>query len=92
MGSREGLEAGSACRVTYRGTLADGSEREIRLRIAAEQATMADAWARLSALYGAVDPRSMEIEIREAGWPNGGGREIYRGYRRSDAVLHLAEV
>jgi hypothetical protein len=92
MGPRSGIETGSACLVTYRGTVADGSEREIRLRIAAEMATMADAWARLSARYGTVDPRSMEIEIREADWPNGGGREIYRGYRGFDARLHLAEV
>lgn len=54
------------CLVTYRGTLADGSEGALRLEIAEAAATMADAWARLSDRFGPVDPRSIEIEIRYA--------------------------
>jgi hypothetical protein len=59
--------AGSAvCAVTYRGTIASGEEAEIRLTLDPAAATLADAWARLSARYGRVDPRSIEIELREA--------------------------
>ena len=51
--------------VVYRGTAEDGTEAELRLLTAAEGATMVDAWTRLSARFGPVDPRSIEIEIRE---------------------------
>ena len=57
-------ERARRCLVTYRGTLADGSEGEIRLEIAAAAATLADGWERLCARFGTVDPRSIEIEIR----------------------------
>jgi hypothetical protein len=30
-----------------------------------EAATLADAWAKFTSLYGEVDPYSIEIEIRE---------------------------
>ena len=64
----------ASCFVTYRGTAADGTEAEVRLRIAAEAATLADAWSRLAARHGPVDPESIEIEIRERpgpGWERG---------------------
>jgi hypothetical protein len=51
--------------VVYRGTLADGAEGEIRLRMRPERATLRDAWARLVARYGDVDPLTVEIEIRD---------------------------
>ena len=60
----------ATCAVIYRGTAANGREAEIRLRIDPGSATLADAWARLSALYGRVDPTSIEIEIREAPEPD----------------------
>lgn len=52
--------------VTYRANRSGGGEAELRLALAPEAATVADAWARLSAAYGDVDPTSLEIEIREA--------------------------
>jgi hypothetical protein len=55
----------AAFAVVYRATVADGREAELRLRTDPESATLADAWARLSACYGQVDPRSIEIELRE---------------------------
>jgi hypothetical protein len=58
---------GPLCAVVYRGTLADGREGEIRLTMAAEAATLSDGWKRLEARFGVVDPRTVEIEIREVG-------------------------
>jgi hypothetical protein len=52
--------------VTYRATLAGGRTAEIRLRTTFAAATLADAWRRLSALHDGVDPRSIEIELRES--------------------------
>jgi hypothetical protein len=51
--------------VTYRCTLASGREAAIGLRLRPEAATLSDAWLRLTARFGAVDPRTIEIEIRE---------------------------
>ncbi len=51
--------------ITYRANVADGGELVVRLQRAPEAATLADAWARLVAFDPAVDPRSIEIEIRE---------------------------
>ena len=53
------------CAVVYRATVAGRREGVIRLRTSADAATLADAWTRLSARYGRVDPASIEIEIRE---------------------------
>ncbi|MBA3324118.1 MAG: hypothetical protein H0T41_02165 [Rhodobacteraceae bacterium] len=50
----------------YRASIAGGGEAEIRLSIAPEAATVADAWARLTAAYDDLDPTSLEIEIRQA--------------------------
>ena len=36
----------------------------MQLAIAPERATLADAWMRLTEAFGAVDPRTIEIEIR----------------------------
>jgi hypothetical protein len=55
----------ATCAVTYRATMPNGEEAEIRLALDPSAATLADAWARLSARYGRVDPRSIEIELRE---------------------------
>jgi hypothetical protein len=51
--------------VTYRATLTDGREADLRLAMPSEAATVVDAWRRLSAVYGAVDPTSLEIEVRQ---------------------------
>ena len=51
--------------VTYRCTLPSGREGAISLRLRPEAATLADAWLRLTARFGDVDPRMIEIEIRE---------------------------
>ncbi len=51
--------------VTYRADHVDGGEVSLRLRLPADAATAADGWARLTAAHGPVDPRSIEIEIRE---------------------------
>ena len=51
--------------VTYRCTLPSGRDRAISLRLRPEAATIADAWLRLTTRFGEVDPRTIEIEIRE---------------------------
>jgi hypothetical protein len=51
--------------VTYRCTLPSGREGVISLRLRPEAATLADAWLRLTTRFGDVDPRTIEIEIRE---------------------------
>jgi hypothetical protein len=50
--------------VTYR---ASDGDRDVAMLLAIdpERATLADAWERLTAAFGAVDPSSIEIEIRE---------------------------
>jgi hypothetical protein len=40
-------------------------EASIEASMTPEAATLADAWARFTSLYGEVDPYSLEIEIRE---------------------------
>ena len=50
--------------VTYRASIEGGREVELHVSLAPSSATVADAWARLSAAYSAVDPRSLEIEVR----------------------------
>jgi hypothetical protein len=55
-----------ACaRVIYRATVSGGMEASIEASMIPEAATLADAWARLTSLYGEVNPYSLEIEIRE---------------------------
>jgi len=56
---------GAACAVTYRATDARGEEAEIRLHLEPAAATLADAWDRLTARFGPIDPRTIEIELRE---------------------------
>ena len=51
--------------VTYRCTLPSGREGALVLRLRPEAATLADAWLRLTARFGQLDPRMIEIEIRE---------------------------
>jgi hypothetical protein len=55
--------------VTYRGTSIGGKQAEVRLKSTYAAATLADAWGRLSELFEDVDPRSIEIEIRECRCP-----------------------
>jgi hypothetical protein len=55
----------ATCAVIYRGTVAGGGEGVVELLAKADAATLADAWTRLSARYGPVDPASIEIEVRE---------------------------
>jgi hypothetical protein len=64
MADRGNGHAGT-CAVIYRGTVPGGGEGAIELFAAADAATLADAWSRLSARFGPVDPRTIEIEIRE---------------------------
>ncbi len=52
-------------RVTYRAVLADGREGDLRLVMPSKAATVVDARRRLSAVYGAVDPTSLEVEVRQ---------------------------
>jgi hypothetical protein len=52
--------------ITYRANVIDGREVVVRSQRAPDTATLADAWARLTALDPGVDPMSIEIEIREA--------------------------
>ena len=51
--------------VTYRCTLPTGREGALSLRLRPEAATLSDAWLRLTARFGELDPRMIEIEIRE---------------------------
>jgi hypothetical protein len=53
------------CAIVYRATIAGGREAEVRLSLDPAAATLADAFARLSARFQGVDPRSIEIELRE---------------------------
>jgi hypothetical protein len=53
------------CAVTYRGTASNGEMAEIRLYRDPAAATLADAWQRLCTRYGWIDPRTIEIELRE---------------------------
>jgi hypothetical protein len=62
-------DAATTYDVTYRATVAGGAQAEIRLRTTFARATLADAWGRLTALYRDVDPRSIEIELRERARP-----------------------
>ena len=50
--------------VTYRATDGD-RDLAMLLAIDPERATLADAWERLTAAFGAIDPSSIEIEIRQ---------------------------
>ena len=49
--------------VTYR---ASDGDRDLAMLLAIdpERATLADAWERLTAAFGEIDPESIEIEIR----------------------------
>jgi hypothetical protein len=51
--------------VTYRAAAAGGGDAAVRFVADPAQATMGDAWSRLSALYPGIDPMSLEIELRE---------------------------
>jgi hypothetical protein len=50
--------------ITYRGSRPCGAEVELHLVIDPNFATVARAWAALSAIHPDIDPRSIEIEIR----------------------------
>lgn len=52
--------------VTYRASGRDGRDVELRLALEPDAATVQDAWSRLSAAFGAVDPRSLEIVVRRS--------------------------
>ena len=52
------LGTGKACAVTYRAIDANGEDVEMQLCLEPSAATLADAWERLSALYGRIDPRT----------------------------------
>jgi hypothetical protein len=58
---------GPVADVIYRAVSDRGQEVVIRLRIPPAEATVPDAWRRLTAVDAAVDPRSLEIEVR--GYP-----------------------
>ncbi len=54
------------CSVIYRASVPGQSRAiEVRLHIDAAAASVADAWAHLTAVHPGVDPYSLEIEIRE---------------------------
>jgi hypothetical protein len=50
--------------VTYRANLRDGAEVELLVFAFPDSASVTDAWMRLTKAYGAVDPHSLEIEVR----------------------------
>jgi hypothetical protein len=50
--------------VTYQATLTDGREVDLRLAMPENEATVVDAWRRLSATFGSIDPFSLEVEVR----------------------------
>lgn len=50
--------------VTYRGTLTDGREVDLRFAMPEHEATVVDAWRRLTAAFGSIDPFSLEVEVR----------------------------
>jgi len=52
-------------RVKYRSSLKDGREVAMSLVLPPEAATVADAWRRLTAVHGWVDPLALEIETWE---------------------------
>jgi hypothetical protein len=54
----------SLANVTYRGTLTDGREVDLRLAMPETEATVVDAWLRLTTAFGSIDPFSLEIEVR----------------------------
>lgn len=58
------VERGKLARVTYRATLPDGREAGLEFALAPEAATPADAWRRLTAVFGAIDVSTLEIEVR----------------------------
>lgn len=51
-------------RVVYRASVAGGREAAIHLVVPVEAATVADAWARFSAIFPDADPFSLEVEVR----------------------------
>ncbi len=57
-------ETHQAARITYRATVLGGPEAELSFVADPTRATAADAWALLSAVYGLVDPQTLEIEVR----------------------------
>ena len=56
--------------VTYR---ASDGDRDLAMLLAIdpERATLADAWERLTAAFGEIEPESIEIEIARAASPGG---------------------
>ena len=68
--------------VTYRATVAGGRQVEIRLQTTFMAATLADAWERLTALHDGVDPRTIEIELREFAAPHSAQPTLTREKRR----------
>ncbi|MBP7242041.1 hypothetical protein [Amaricoccus sp.] len=58
------VERGELARVTYRATLPDGREAGLEFALTPDAATPVDAWRRLTAVYGAIDVRTLEIEVR----------------------------
>jgi hypothetical protein len=56
-------EANKCLHVIYRASRSNGRPVEMHLAIRPEAATVADAWAKLTAFDSLLDPRSLEIEI-----------------------------
>lgn len=50
--------------VTYRATLTNGRDVELSLAMPETKATVVDAWRRLTATFGSIDPFSLEVEVR----------------------------
>lgn len=51
--------------VVYRATLPSGREGALYPSIGPDDATMADAWNRWNGICPGIDPRTLEIEIRQ---------------------------
>lgn len=50
--------------VTYRATQTNGRDVELSLAMPELEATVVDAWRRLTAAFDSVDPFSLEVEVR----------------------------
>jgi hypothetical protein len=51
--------------ILYRANRIDRSEVTLRLQLPRAAATVVDCWERLTTAHGPIDPRTIEIEIRE---------------------------
>jgi hypothetical protein len=77
--------------VTYRASAGD-RDVAIQLAIAPDRATLGDAWARLTAAFGPIDPRTIEIEIRPARIRRSAARSRHRDPERVVPMARRLEI